>query len=207
VLERGRLIAFEGVEGAGKSTQLHLAASALRNSGHQVIETREPGGTALGVEMRRLLMHVHDHPPQPLTELLLYLADRAQHVTEIIAPALASGSIVLSDRFSASTIAYQGYARGLDLDTVCRLDAVARQGVSPDLTVLLDCPVDDGLRRAHGDDRFHREQLAFHQRVRNGFLTMAAGDPQRYVVIDATLPREQVQKHVWEGIQACLKRP
>lgn len=205
--ERGRLIAFEGVEGAGKSTQLRLAADTLRAAGHRVVETREPGGTALGAEMRRLLMHVYDHPPLPLTELLLYLADRAQHVAELIVPALAAGSIVLTDRFSASTIAYQGYARGLDLDTVCRLDAVARQGVAPDLTVLLDCPVDDGLQRAHGDDRFHREQLDFHERVRTGFKTMAAHDPARYCVVDAAMSKDQVQGRVWEAIRRCLTQP
>jgi dTMP kinase len=206
VPDAGRLITFEGVEGAGKSTQIRWAVESLRNAGHAVVETREPGGTALGVEMRRMLMHELEHPPAALTELLLYLADRAQHVSEVIAPALQQGEIVVSDRFSASTIAYQGYARGLDLDMVVRLDAVARQGVSPHLTLLLDCPVEAGLRRAHGDDRFHREKLAFHERVRTGFLALAAAAPQQYCVIDSLQPPAAVRQRIREAIERCLAR-
>ena len=160
----------------------------LRNRGIAVLETHEPGGTAFGAEVRRILMHMPETPPTPLAELLLYLADRAQHITQVIAPALASGQVVLTDRFSASTIAYQGYARRLDLAMVTRLDAIARQGVSPALTVLLDCPVDVGLRRARGDDRFHREEREFHERVRAEFLSLAREDWDRYCVIDATAP-------------------
>jgi dTMP kinase len=204
VPERGRLIAFEGVEGAGKSTQLGLVSTALRAQGYSVVETREPGGTALGAEMRRLLMHVHDNPPAPLAELLLYLADRAQHVAEVIRPALAQGRIVLTDRFSASTIAYQGYARGLDLQTVCQLDAIARQGVAPDLVILLDCPAPSGLHRARGDDRFHREAVDFHERVRAGFLSIARQDPDRFCVIDATAAQEEVGARILEAVRPCL---
>ncbi len=202
--ERGCLIAFEGIEGAGKSTQIRYAVTALRARGIAVIQTREPGGTALGAEMRRLLMHTPDTPPTPLAELLLYLADRAQHVAQIIAPALARGEVVVTDRFSASTIAYQGYARRLDLETVTRLDAVARQGMSPVLTLLLDCPVDVGLGRARGDDRFHREEIAFHERVRAGFLSLAREDSDRYAIIDATGTPESVQRQVLEAVLRCL---
>jgi dTMP kinase len=202
--ERGCLIAFEGGEGTGKSTQLQLAAAALRDRGITVVETREPGGTALGTEVRRLLMHRPDTPPTPLAELLLYLADRAQHMAEVIVPALATGQTVLTDRFSASTIAYQGYARHLDIETVGRLDAIVRRGVSPALTVLLDCPVAVGLRRARGDDRFHREEHEFHERVRAGFLALANQDPDHYCVIDATAPCEQVHQQVLSVVLQCL---
>jgi dTMP kinase len=203
--DAGCLIAFEGVEGAGKSTHLRLAAQSLREQGVRVVETREPGGTPLGAELRGLLM---DQPqaPAPWTELLLYLADRAQHLAEVIRPALARGDVVLTDRFSASTIAYQGYARQLDLETVTRLDAIVRQGVSPRLTVLLDCPVAVGLRRARGDDRFHREDTAFHERVRAAFLTLARHEPDRYCVIDGSGASEQVQQQVLAAVMQCLRR-
>ena len=204
--ERGCLIAFEGTEGAGKSTQIRLAAAVVRGRGFAVVETREPGGTALGIELRRLVMHHDGTPPVPLTELLVYLADRAQHVTEVIAPALARGEVVLTDRFTASTIAYQGYARHLDLDMVSRLDAIARQGTEPALTVLLDCPVELGLRRARGDDRFHREDTAFHERVRAGFLSLARQAPERYCVIDAAQDAAAVQQQVAAALIECVSR-
>jgi len=203
--EAGRLIAFEGIEGAGKSTHLRLAAGALRDQGLRVVETREPGGTPLGVELRRLLMD-QPHAPAPWAELLLYLADRAQHLADVIEPALARGEVVLTDRFSASTIAYQGYARQLDIETVVRLDSTVRAGVTPALTVLLDCPVAIGLRRARGDDRFHREEAAFHERVRAAFLRFAQQEPERYCVIDASGSSEEVQQHVLVALRQCLHR-
>jgi dTMP kinase len=203
--ESGCLIAFEGVEGAGKSTQLRETGVTLRRRGIAVVETREPGGTALGVELRRLLMHQPGRPPAAMTELLLYLADRAQHLAEVIRPALACGAVVLTDRFSASTIAYQGFARQLDVDTVIQLDAIVRQGITPALTVLLDCPVTLGLRRAHGDDRFHREDEAFHARVRAAFLRFADDAPERYRVIDATRPSDAVHEQVLAAVLECLK--
>lgn len=204
---RGRLIAFEGVEGAGKSTQIGLAAAFLRATGQEVVETREPGGTPLGRAMRQWLLHDHEHPPAPMTELLLYLADRAQHVAELIAPALTAGKIVLTDRFSPSTLAYQAYARGLDLGTVRQLDAISRQGIDADLVLLFDCPPEQGLRRALGDDRFHREALGFHERVRQGFLQLAVAEPQRYRTLDATAPASVVTEQVKEAIRACLGQP
>ena len=198
--QHGCLIAFEGGEGAGKSTQLRLAAAALRARGVTVVETREPGGTPLGAELRRLLMHTRDMPPTPVAELLLYLADRAQHVADVIRPALARGETVLTDRFSASTIAYQGYGRQLDRDTVVQLDAAARQGVEPALTILLDCPVAVGLGRARGSDRFHDEDVAFHERVREAFQSFARADPARYRVIDATQAAEEVHAQVLAAV-------
>lgn len=202
--EPGCLIAFEGGEGTGKSTQLHATAVALRRRGIAVVETREPGGTALGAELRRLLMHCPGSPPAPMTELLLYLADRAQHLAEVIRPALARGAVVLTDRFSASTIAYQGFARQLDVDSVVQLDASVRQGIAPALTVLLDCPVTVGLRRARGDDRFHREDEEFHARVRTAFLRFAHDAPERYRVIDATRAADEVQAEVLAAVFQCL---
>jgi dTMP kinase len=200
----GFLIAFEGTEGAGKSTQLELASQALRSAGHRVWLTLEPGGTPLGKEIRQLLLHRTDAVPTPLTELFLYLADRAQHLAEVVRPHLENGDIVLTDRFSGSTIAYQGYGRGLDLQTVAHLDAAARQGATPHLTVLLDCPVRVGLQRARGSDRVHTELEAFHERVREGFLTLAHSGG--WVVIDATAAKEVVHGEIMQAVLACIER-
>ena len=203
--DRGRLIAFEGVEGAGKSTQIELVAAHLRKLGYTVVQTREPGGTSLGAEIRRMVMHPAGAPPSPMTELLLYLADRAQHLAEVIVPALDRGHIVVCDRFSASTIAYQGYARQLGVERVQQLDAVVRNDVWPVLTLILDCPVEMGLQRARGDDRFHREQIAFHERVRAGFLSLAKDDPGSYCIIDATKPAEAVTRDILDRVERCLQ--
>src|SRR6266581_1211606 len=163
-------ITFEGIEGSGKSTHLRHLAEHLRASGRRVVETREPGGTAAGAAIRRLLL------------------------------GLDAGQVVLCDRFSDSTLAYQGYARGLDLETVRALDARARGGVWPDLTFLLDCPAADGLARARGragpGDRFEREAPAFHERVRQGLLTLAAAEPARFCVLDAAESIERVHARV-----------
>jgi dTMP kinase len=202
--ESGCLIAFEGTEGAGKSTQVKRAAQALRRDGHRVEITSEPGATELGQRLRELLLHARDAEPVPLAELFLYLADRAQHVAQMIAPALSAGAVVLTDRFSASTIAYQGYGRGLDLDAVTRADAWARGGVTPSLTILLDCPVRVGLQRARGHDRFHAEVEAFHDRVRRGFHALATADPTAWCVIDATQSEATVHEAVVRAIRACL---
>lgn len=200
----GFLIAFEGTEGAGKSTQLELASQALKRAGHRVHVTLEPGGTPLGKEIRQLLLHRADAIPTPLAELFLYLADRSQHLAEVIRPHLERGDVVLTDRFSGSTIAYQGYGRGLDLPTVRQLDAAARQGVSPDLTVLLDCPVRVGLQRARGSDRFHGELEAFHERVREGFLTLARNGS--WATVDATVAKEAVHGEIMQAILAGIAR-
>lgn len=204
----GCLIAFEGPEGAGKSTQLQRLAAALRAEGRRVETTAEPGGTVLGRELRQLLLHARESVPVPLAELFLYLADRAQHVQQLIAPAIAAGAVVLTDRFSASTIAYQGYGRGLDLDQVTRSDAWARGGLAPCLTVLLDLPVRIGLQRARGeDDRFHAEEEAFHERVRAGFHALAAADPAAWCTIDSTQPAETVHAVALAAVRAALSRP
>lgn len=200
----GCLIAFEGPEGAGKSTQIRRAADALTKDGVRVITTVEPGGTALGQRIRQLVLHDEQSTPTALAELLLILADRAQHVGELIAPAIADGAVVLTDRFSGSTLAYQGYGRGLDMSMVTAADAWARQGIAPRATILLDCPVDLGLQRAHGPDRFHAEDLAFHQRVRQGFLALAAAAPDRWHVIDSTQPPGIVEATVIDILRRQL---
>lgn len=193
-------ITFEGIEGSGKSTHLRHLAAHLRDGGRTVLETREPGGTAAGMALRRLLLGEDTVRLDPMAELFLYCADRSQHVAEVIRPALAAGRIVLCDRFSDSTIAYQGYGRGLDLGDVRALDERARDGVSPGLTFLFDCPVAEGLRRARErrgtSDRFEREAEQFHERIRAGFHALAAAEPERFRIIDATAPVDRVRERV-----------
>ena len=199
-----QFVTFEGIEGSGKSTHMRALAAHLRTAGRAVVETREPGGTAPGVAIRRLLLGPEAVPLTPLAELFLYLADRTQHVDEVIRPALAGGRIVLCDRFSDSTLAYQGYARGLDLDVLRALDGRARGGIAPTVTVLLDCPVAEGLARARGRaggaDRFERETVAFHERVRAGFHALAAADARRFVVVDATASIADVEAQVVDEV-------
>jgi dTMP kinase len=183
-------ITIDGVEGAGKSTQAARLADALRRDGHEVVLTREPGGTELGRALRRMLLEDDSPGPTAETELLLYLADRAEHVRRLIQPALARGALVIADRFSDSTIAYQSNGRGLPLDMVRRLDAFARGNLTPDLTFLLDLPPEVGLERARATgpaDRVEREALEFHRRVREGFLAIAEAEPGRVVLLDAQL--------------------
>jgi dTMP kinase len=203
-------VTFEGIEGSGKSTHLQALAAHLRARGHAVVETREPGGTPAGEAIRRLLLATDPLPLTPAAELFLYCADRAQHIAEVVRPALAAGRIVLCDRFTDSTIAYQGYGRGLDLGALRALDAHARDGVWPDLTLLLDCPVAEGLARARGRaytlDRFEAETTAFHERVREGFQTLAAAEHGRFCVIDARHPIAQVERQVVAAVERRLEK-
>lgn len=203
-------LTFEGIEGAGKSTQLLRLATYLRERGFDLLETREPGGTAAGTAIRRLLLGVDAVPLTPLSELLLLCADRAQHVAEVIRPALAAGRIVLCDRFSDSTIAYQGHGRQLDVALIQRLDATARDGLMPDLTILLDCPVAEGLRRAaarHGTtDRFESEAVSFHERIRDGFHAIARAAPERVVVVDGTAETDAVHAAIITAVERRLAR-
>jgi len=182
----GTLITIEGIDGAGKSTQVDLLAAHLGARGHHVVATREPGATPLGHELRRLLLQ-SEIALEPFAELLLFLADRVEHVRRVIAPALAAGAIVLCDRFSDSTIAYQGYGREADVARVRRWDEESRAGITPDLTLLLDCPVAvASARRRHATDRYQSLDPAFHQRVRDGFLALAALEPTRVRRVDAS---------------------
>jgi dTMP kinase len=202
-----RFITFEGGDGTGKTTQLRVVESRLRELKRPCVLTREPGGTTLGKMLRKVLLEVGDEEIAESTELFLYLADRAQHVKQIIAPALSAGKIVLCDRFSDSTLAYQGYGRGIDLDWLRGLNDTATQGLRPDLSFLFDCPVDVGLARASQrsaqsqsgrprEDRFEREKLEFHERVRRGFLALARAEPKRFRVIDASRPVADVANQI-----------
>jgi dTMP kinase len=194
------LVVFEGPEGAGKSTQVSLFAERLRRAGVPLTVTREPGGTPTGDAIRELVLHA-DVAIDPLVEFLLYSASRAQHVLEVIRPALGRGEVVLSDRYAGASVAYQGYGRGLDLAFVNDLNRRATGGLRPDLTVLLDLDPEVGLQRVAGrgaEDRLEREALAFHQRVREGFLAQAEADPS-WLVVDAGAAPEAVADAVWKA--------
>jgi dTMP kinase len=184
------LITFEGVEGSGKTTQMARLGRWLRSRGHRVELTREPDGTRLGVGVRRLF----ERGPQPLTEVFLFLAARHQHVAEKIRPWLDKGRIVLCDRYTDATVAYQGYGRGIDPDIVRELNVQATGGVLPDLTLLFDLDPREGFRRIGGRrlDHFEREKLAFHQRVRRGYLEIQRAEPKRVRIVDASQPRAEV---------------
>ena len=196
----GLFLVFEGIEGSGKSLQLEFMARHLRERGVEPVVTREPGGTLLGQGIRRLLLD--DGDPSPLAELFLYLADRAQHVERVIRPALGDGRILLSDRFYPSTLAYQGYGRGLDLNLVRKANAWAVGGVRPHLIILLDLPVEEALARIRRRplDRMEKETLEFHRRVREGFLAQAREDPDLFLVIDGTKRPQEVFRDALEGI-------
>lgn len=204
-------VTIEGIEGSGKTTQVRLLAEALGRLGVRVRVTHEPGGTPLGERIRELLLHRRDLEISPLAELFLILADRAEHLERVVRPALARGEVVLSDRFSESTLAYQAYGRGLDLDLVRTADAAVRQGLSPDLTFVLDCPVAVGLARTQlrragsRPDRFESEAASFHERVRTGFLALAAADPARIRVVDGTQPPERCAAEIFAAVRRLLQ--
>ena len=209
-----RFITFEGGDGTGKSTQIQLLEHYLVAQGKTCLKTREPGGTAMGRLLRQILLETGSRSIGSQTELFLYLADRAQHVHEIIAPAIAQGKIVLSDRHSDSTVAYQGYARGMDLRLLVTLNEIASGGVRPEITFLLDCPVELGLFRTAqrkseaaklpGNDRFENESLEFHNKVRQGFLELARAEKARFHIIDASRSEEQVFAAIKEVIDRRL---
>jgi len=196
---RGRFITLEGSEGSGKSTNLAYIHEKLQQSGVDVILTREPGGTPLGEQIRELLL---DHRQQAMasdTELLLMFAARAQHLNELILPALEQGKWVLCDRFTDATYAYQGAGRGISEERIGLLEQWVQGDLRPDLTFFLDLPVDQGLARAgerSAPDRFEREKIDFFERVRQGYLKQAEREPQRYRVVDASVPLEQVQSQL-----------
>ncbi len=182
----GIFLSFEGIEGTGKSTQARLLAEHLQSAGHTVIRTAEPGGTPISLRIRELLLSLESRSMDQMTELLLYNAARVQHIREVIAPALGRGEIVITDRFCDSTLAYQGYGRGIDRQVIDALDAVATGGLRPDLTILLDIDVETGLRRnreARKNDRLELEDVSFHEKVRRGFHELAAEEPERIRII------------------------
>lgn len=205
----GLFITFEGPEGGGKTTQLPLLAAWLREQGCDVLTTREPGGTRIGDAVRAVLLEPTHTEMRAQTEILLFSAARAQLVGEVIQPHLARGGVVLCDRFADSTLAYQGYGRGLALDVLRQITDFAIGPVRPDLTVCLDLPVLEGLRRKRGGaaaewNRMEREELAFHEAVRRGYLALAAAEPQRWLVVDARQPVEVGQARIRERVAGLL---
>lgn len=201
----GFFIVFEGIEGCGKTTQARMLTRRLSRSGFRVSFVQEPGGTATGKAVRRLLKHRVEVQMNPVTELFLFAASRAQLVEGVIRPALNEGCIVTCDRYVQSTLAYQGYGRGLDLQVVETVNEVATRGLSPDLIILLDLDVERGLqRKGKADDRFQRESVEFHSRVRQGYLEMARSDPERWIVVDADKPWAKVHAAVWSRVQELL---
>lgn len=202
-----RFITFEGGDGSGKTTQLKALEGYLTERGKSCIATREPGGTSLGNLIRQVLLEVGKQPITSPTELFLYLADRAQHIHEVIIPAIKQGKVILCDRHTDSTLAYQGYGRGIDLGLLRSFNDIANQGIKPDLTFLFDCPVEIGLSRtaqrqsqattgAGREDRFEREKVEFHERVREGFLELARAEPHRFRIIDATRSVEEIAREI-----------
>lgn len=203
----GLFVVFEGPEGAGKSTQLRLLADRLGSLGRQFLLTREPGGTKAGDALRAVLLDP-DQSIAPVTEFLLYSASRAQLVTEVIAPALAAGRDVLSDRFTGASVAYQGYGRGLDLEFIDAINRGVTGGLTPDLTVLLDIDPVTGLRRVAaraGLDRLEAESIDFHSNVRAGFAAQARSDPS-WLVVDGAGDEAEVAAAIWAGVEDLLAR-
>ncbi len=200
-------ITLEGPEGSGKTSHLDDLAESIRQAGYEVVVTREPGGTEIGDQIRDTLLNLKNTAMHPLTEILLFQASRAQHVHELILPALRAGKIVLCDRFADSTVAYQGYGHQTDLEELKGIIHFATGGLEPDLTLLLDVDIETGLQRRQKDkqkwDRLDAKEKAFHVRVREGYLKMAADQPERWVVIDATQPLEVVREML---VRATLER-
>jgi dTMP kinase len=200
----GRFITFEGVDGSGKSTQLAALAATLTDRGVPVVTTREPGGTPLGEAVRGVVLDQTFAGMSARAELLLYLASRAEHVDRVIRPALERGALVVCDRFTEATLAYQAYGRGLALDEVTALTRFAVGGVEPDLVVLLDVPVEDGLARVRERrdlNRLDREAVAFHRRVRDGYLALATAAPHRFTIVDARKSLDEVRRTIWAAVE------
>ena len=221
----GKLIVFEGVEGCGKTSQMQLCSEWLKSLGVSVVVTREPGGTELGLHLRRLLLEKAEDKPFPagryangsaqgepvaqVTELLLYAADRSQHVEQELKPQLQAGKYILCDRYTDSTIAYQGYGRGLNMSLINQLNHIATAGLESDLTIWLDVDVEIGLARKRGDgiglDRIEQETIAFHRRVQQGYAELAASYPSRIVRVDGSLSKEAVQQLIQGILRVHLK--
>ena len=209
-------ISFEGIEGSGKSTAQRLLAEHLQGLGYDPLLTREPGGCTLGRSLRPILLDARTRGLSSRAELYLFLADRAQHVAEVIRPALEAGQTVLCDRYADSTLAYQGYGRGLDPEHLRRINDMATGGLMPDLTLLLDLPVHCGLERAGlrnreegtvlSEGRFDAESLEFHERVRQGYRSLAAEEPERFAIIDAAQPPEDVVLQCISAVEASLRQ-
>jgi dTMP kinase len=209
-------ITLEGIEGSGKTTQIQAITHWLEAAGHDCLTTREPGGTAIGGQIRSVLLHPENDDLAPGAELLLYVADRVQHLETVIRPALAAGQVVVCDRFFDATLVYQGYARGLDKEMIQKLHKLACGGMTPDLTLLLDLEPEEGLVRAwqriqsdsaHArESRFEKEKTEFHRRVREGYLDLARREPGRFAVIDAADDPKVVQGRIEAALSDRFKR-
>lgn len=205
-------VTFEGIEGCGKTTQINHLASFLRGISRSFLVTREPGGTEIGEQIRQILLTSDSVGMEPMAELFLYAAARVQHLSQAISPALREGKIVLCDRFADATVAYQGFGRRLDLVWVEEMNARAMGNVKPDLTFLLDLPVEEGLRRAWKrmenrtaqEDRFEKESLEFHQRVREGYLILARRDPQRIMILDGMRDEQTLHQEIVSHLTPAL---
>ncbi len=199
-------ISFEGIDGSGKTTQINHMVKFLQDNRHSCVITREPGGTRIGEKIRAILLDPISKDMDPLTELLLYTADRAQHIKEFVSPFLSAGKTVLCDRFYDATVVYQGFARGIDVGLIDKLHKLLFGNLKPDITILLDLPPEKGLSRAwkqikNGDrenveTRFEKEELSFHNKVRSGYLELARLEPGRFRVIDASMDENQVRNEL-----------
>lgn len=211
----GLFISFEGIEGCGKTTQIRLLEDFLKLRSHDTVLTREPGGTRIGDQIRKILLSVENRGMFPVAELFLYAAARNQHVEEVIRPALKDGKIVLCDRFADATTAYQGAARRISGDFLEQVHKMAAGGLKPDLTILMDLPAEVGLKRAWErnerekitgkEDRFEQEAIEFHERVREGYLMIARNEPSRVKLVDATEPADSVRQRIVQEIMKIVK--
>jgi dTMP kinase len=209
---RGLFITFEGMDGSGKTTQMHRLAERLRGMGRTVIETVEPGGPPIAMKIRRILLDAANQELSPVTEVLLYFASRAQNVDEWIGPALERGEIVLSDRFTDSSLVYQGFGRGLGAETVAALEAIACRGIKPDLTLLVDIDAEASLARArarnaaapHCETRLDDESLEFHQRVWDAYHALARSEPERVKLVDGRQDLDAIERAVWDIVSAYV---
>ena len=199
-------ITFEGGEGSGKTYQARALYRRLSRLAVPAVMTREPGGTAAGEKLARWLKWSRNTGISPLTELMVFNACRAQLLTDVIQPALKGGQVVISDRYTDSTVAYQGYGRGLDLAMVKTVNNAATQGLTPDITIMLDLPVEEGFIRkgVSRRDRFEQEDIDFHIKVREGYLKLAAEEPERWLVIDASQPKAEIKEIIWQRVRQLL---
>ena len=203
-------ITLEGIEGSGKTTQINYLTAYLENNGHRCKITREPGGTKIGEQIRSILLDGKNNEMDPIAELLLYMADRAQHLHTVVKPCLEAGKTIICDRYFDATLVYQGYARGLDINLIYQLHGLVFSGLKPDLTLLLDLPPEIGLKRAWAaiksggrvshETRFEEEKITFHQKVRAGYLDLANKEPARFRIIDATRNENDVRKDIIRAI-------
>ena len=209
-------ITLEGIEGSGKTTQINYIKMFLNEKGYDCVITKEPGGTNIGEKIRSILLNPDHHQMDPLTELLLYAADRIQHVKEFIIPMIETGKTVICDRFHDSTMAYQGFARGLDLQLIRDLDLLVLGELKPDITFVLDLPAQEGLQRAwkqiengnrpDAETRFEKEKIIFHEKVRDGYIQLARMEPDRFIVIDATANESAVKEMIFHELDNKLRK-